>query len=96
MDWVKFLVSAVVGLVSFMNKVASVDCTLAFNYFVQMYLTCLSLQVAVIGSVEMPKADLWVIFAVLSTVVGYCAKTYFTLSLSFSLSHYFFLTIFDS
>ncbi|KAG5252142.1 Disease resistance protein [Salix suchowensis] len=48
MDWVKFLVSAVVGLV------------------------------AVIGSVEMPKADLWVIFAVLSTVVGYCAKTYFT------------------
>ncbi|KAG6785304.1 hypothetical protein POTOM_011034 [Populus tomentosa] len=50
MDWVKFLVSAVVGLV------------------------------AVIGSVEMPKADLWVIFAVLSTVVGYCAKTYFTLS----------------
>ncbi|XP_011006140.1 PREDICTED: uncharacterized protein LOC105112220 isoform X1 [Populus euphratica] len=48
MDWVKFLVSAVVGLV------------------------------AVSGSVEMPKADLWVIFAVLSTVVGYCAKTYFT------------------
>ncbi|KAJ6873674.1 hypothetical protein NC651_032510 [Populus alba x Populus x berolinensis] len=48
MDWVKFLVSAVVGLV------------------------------AVSGSVEMPKADLWVIFAILSTVVGYCAKTYFT------------------
>ena len=41
---------------------------------------CLSLQVAVVGSVEMPKADLWVIFAVLSTVIGYCAKTYFTLS----------------
>uniref|UniRef100_A0A2P2L845 Uncharacterized protein MANES_11G076000 n=1 Tax=Rhizophora mucronata TaxID=61149 RepID=A0A2P2L845_RHIMU len=48
MDWVKFLGSAVVGLV------------------------------AVISSLEMPKADLWVIFAVLSTVVGYCAKTYFT------------------
>ncbi|KAF3435325.1 hypothetical protein FNV43_RR22412 [Rhamnella rubrinervis] len=48
MDWVKFLGSAVVGLV------------------------------AVAGSVEMPKADLWVIFAVLSTVIGYCAKTYFT------------------
>ncbi|KAK4783091.1 hypothetical protein SAY86_007465 [Trapa natans] len=48
MDWVKFLGSAVVGLV------------------------------AVFGSVEMPKADLWVIFAVLSTVIGYCAKTYFT------------------
>ncbi|XP_030512179.1 uncharacterized protein LOC115726450 [Rhodamnia argentea] len=33
---------------------------------------------AVVGSLEMPKADLWVIFAVLSTVIGYCAKTYFT------------------
>ncbi|XP_059449853.1 uncharacterized protein LOC132180885 [Corylus avellana] len=48
MDWVKFLVSAIVGLV------------------------------AVFGSVEMPKGDLWVIFAILSTVIGYCAKTYFT------------------
>lgn len=48
MDWVKFLVSAVVGLV------------------------------AVVGSVEMPKADLWVIIAILSTVIGYCAKIYFT------------------
>ncbi|XP_060667569.1 uncharacterized protein LOC107427967 isoform X2 [Ziziphus jujuba] len=48
MDWVKFLGSAIVGLV------------------------------AVVGSVEMPKADLWVIFAVLSTVIGYIAKTYFT------------------
>ncbi|CAA0813146.1 Protein of unknown function (DUF3754 [Striga hermonthica] len=48
MDWVKFLISAVVGLV------------------------------AVVGSVEMPKADLWVIFAILSTVIGYCAKIYFT------------------
>lgn len=40
-------------------------------------------QVAVVGSVEMPKADPWVIFAVLSTVIGYIAKTYFTLSISF-------------
>ncbi|KAL3630893.1 hypothetical protein CASFOL_023877 [Castilleja foliolosa] len=48
MDWVKFLISAVVGLV------------------------------AVVGSVEMPKADLWVMFAILSTVIGYCAKVYFT------------------
>ncbi|KAF8013066.1 hypothetical protein BT93_I1055 [Corymbia citriodora subsp. variegata] len=31
---------------------------------------------AVVGSLDMPKADLW-IFAVLSTVIGYCAKTYF-------------------
>ncbi|KAJ9189785.1 hypothetical protein P3X46_001039 [Hevea brasiliensis] len=48
MDWVKFLGTAIVGLV------------------------------AVSSSVEMPKADLWVIFAILSTVIGYFAKTYFT------------------
>ncbi|XAR58329.1 hypothetical protein NMG60_11026780 [Bertholletia excelsa] len=48
MDWVKFLGSAIVGLV------------------------------AVVGSLELPKADFWVIFAILSTVIGYCAKTYFT------------------
>ncbi|XP_020214699.1 uncharacterized protein LOC109798733 [Cajanus cajan] len=48
MDWVKFLGSAVVGLV------------------------------AVVSSLEMPTADWWVIIAVLSTVIGYCAKTYFT------------------
>ncbi|CAH9074265.1 unnamed protein product [Cuscuta epithymum] len=48
MDWVKFLISAVIGLV------------------------------AVAGSVELPKADFWVLFAVLSTVIGYVAKTYFT------------------
>ncbi|XP_049383319.1 uncharacterized protein LOC125847697 isoform X2 [Solanum stenotomum] len=48
MDWVKFLVSAIVGLV------------------------------AVVSSLELPKADIWVMFAILSTVIGYCAKTYFT------------------
>ncbi|KAL6135756.1 hypothetical protein ACLB2K_067982 [Fragaria x ananassa] len=48
MDWVKFLVSAVVGLV------------------------------AVISSLEMPNADFWVIIAILSTVIGYCAKIYFS------------------
>ncbi|XP_050234086.1 uncharacterized protein LOC126682436 isoform X2 [Mercurialis annua] len=48
MDWVKFLVSTVVGLV------------------------------ALVSSLEMPNADLWVIFAVLSAVIGYFAKTYFT------------------
>ncbi|KAL7257226.1 hypothetical protein ACSBR1_011033 [Camellia fascicularis] len=47
MDWVIFLGSAIVGLVT------------------------------VVGSLDMPKADLWVIFAILSTVIGYCAKTYF-------------------
>ncbi|XP_004493089.1 uncharacterized protein [Cicer arietinum] len=48
MDWVKFLASAIVGLV------------------------------AVFSSLEMPSADWWVIFAVLSTVIGYIVKTYFT------------------
>ncbi|XP_068665126.1 uncharacterized protein [Aristolochia californica] len=48
MDWVKFLISAVVGLV------------------------------ALVTSLEMPKADIWVIIAILSGVVGYCAKNYFT------------------
>lgn len=46
MDWVKFLVTAVIGLV------------------------------AIVSSLEI-KADPWVVIAVLSTVVGYCAKTYF-------------------
>lgn len=32
------------------------------------------------SSLELPKADIWVMFAILSTVIGYCAKTYFTLS----------------
>ncbi|KAK9272043.1 hypothetical protein L1049_002412 [Liquidambar formosana] len=34
--------------------------------------------VAVVGSLDRPTADLWVIFAILSTVIGYCAKIYFT------------------
>ncbi|KAI8533345.1 hypothetical protein RHMOL_Rhmol10G0001600 [Rhododendron molle] len=34
--------------------------------------------VAVVDSLDIPKADLWVMFAILSTVIGYCAKTHFT------------------
>ncbi|CAN6485632.1 unnamed protein product [Victoria cruziana] len=48
MDWVTFIVSAVVGLVT------------------------------LVSSIEKPKADIWVIIAILSGLVGYCAKTYFT------------------
>ncbi|CAN0876016.1 hypothetical protein LINGRAHAP2_LOCUS11055 [Linum grandiflorum] len=48
MDWVKFLVSALIGLGT------------------------------VIGSLSVPKADIRVIFAILTSVVGYCVKTYFT------------------
>lgn len=48
MDWVKFLVSVVLGLVT------------------------------LISSLEMPKADVWVVAAILSGLVGYCAKIYFS------------------
>ncbi|XP_021895653.1 uncharacterized protein LOC110812981 isoform X2 [Carica papaya] len=48
LDWVKFLVSAAIGLVT------------------------------VISSLSIPKADIRIILAILSTVVGYCVKTYFT------------------
>ncbi|XVF59937.1 hypothetical protein PTKIN_Ptkin08bG0001600 [Pterospermum kingtungense] len=53
MDWVKFLVSAAIGLVT------------------------------VISSLSMPKADIRVILGILSAVVGYCVKTYFSLSVFF-------------
>ncbi|XP_060170369.1 uncharacterized protein LOC132600891 [Lycium barbarum] len=33
---------------------------------------------AVVTSLDMPQADAWVMFAILSTVIGYCAKIYFT------------------
>lgn len=36
------------------------------------------LQVTLVGSLEMPKADVWVVIAILSGVIGYCAKIYFT------------------
>ncbi|ONK56115.1 uncharacterized protein A4U43_C10F4280 [Asparagus officinalis] len=48
MDWVKFLVSVVLGLVT------------------------------LVTSLEMPKADFWVVFAILSGLIGYCAKIYFS------------------
>ncbi|XP_038695080.1 uncharacterized protein LOC119992457 isoform X2 [Tripterygium wilfordii] len=48
LDWVKFLVSALIGLVT------------------------------VISSLSNPKANIRVIMAILSTVIGYCVKTYFT------------------
>ncbi|KAL0728153.1 hypothetical protein Bca4012_024246 [Brassica carinata] len=48
LDWVKFLVSAAIGLVT------------------------------VVSSVSLKKTDIRVIAAILSTVVAYCVKTYFT------------------
>uniref|UniRef100_A0A0D9YJJ3 Aminopeptidase n=1 Tax=Oryza glumipatula TaxID=40148 RepID=A0A0D9YJJ3_9ORYZ len=46
MDWVQFIVSVVIGLVT------------------------------LVSSLEMPKADFWVVVAVLSALAGYCAKIY--------------------
>ncbi|PIA31414.1 hypothetical protein AQUCO_04900011v1 [Aquilegia coerulea] len=48
MDWVQFLVSAVIGLYT------------------------------LVSSLESPKADVWVIIAILSGLIGYCARIYFT------------------
>ncbi|XP_042435906.1 uncharacterized protein LOC122021813 isoform X1 [Zingiber officinale] len=48
MDWVKFLISVVLGLVT------------------------------LVGSLEMLKADIRVAIAILSGLIGYCAKIYFT------------------
>ncbi|ONK72107.1 uncharacterized protein A4U43_C04F15780 [Asparagus officinalis] len=48
MDWVKFLISVVLGLVT------------------------------LVTSLEMPKADFWVVCAILSGLIGYCAKIYFS------------------
>lgn len=48
MDWVQFIVSVVIGLVT------------------------------LVGSLEMPKADFWVVIAILSALAGYCAKIYFS------------------
>lgn len=77
MDWVKFLISAVVGLVSYSIHLSHLTILLVW-YFVSIAAAYFFPQVAVVGSVDMPQADLWVIFAILSTVIGYCAKTYFT------------------
>ena len=41
---------------------------------------CISVQVTVISSLSMSKVDIRVIFAILSTLIGYCAKTYLSLS----------------
>ncbi|EHA8590064.1 hypothetical protein COCNU_scaffold014613G000020 [Cocos nucifera] len=49
MDWVQFLVSGIIGLVT------------------------------LISSLEMPKADIWVVIAIFSGLLGYCAKIYFSM-----------------
>ncbi|XP_010929710.1 uncharacterized protein [Elaeis guineensis] len=48
MDWVKFLVSAALGLAT------------------------------LVSSLQMPTADIWVVIAILSALIGYCSKVYFT------------------
>lgn len=51
---------------------------LHFFYPVGSYLSLPSFQAALISSLEMPKADIWVMIAILSGLGGYCAKIYFT------------------
>ncbi|KAK9052295.1 hypothetical protein SSX86_028924 [Deinandra increscens subsp. villosa] len=46
--------------------------------WVKFIMTAVFGLAAATGSIETPQADFWVIFAVVSTVVGYCAKIYFT------------------
>lgn len=48
--------------------------------FISSYLLLgVSQQAAAFSSLQMSKVDFWVATAVVSTVIGYCAKTYFTL-----------------
>ncbi|KAL5711234.1 hypothetical protein ACHQM5_021712 [Ranunculus cassubicifolius] len=54
-DWVQFLVSAVIGLVT------------------------------LVTSIDSPKADVWVIVAILSALIGYCARIYFTFQQSMAM-----------
>lgn len=52
------------------------------------------MQVAVISSLNAPVVDVWITFAILSTMVGYCAKIYITyvpLSLSLPLHLFWYL-----
>lgn len=66
MDWVKFLASAVVGLVAVFSSL-------------QMQKADQNTEIPKADQdTELPKADVWVVFAILSTVIGYIAKTYFT------------------
>ncbi|KAJ6319663.1 hypothetical protein OIU78_015138 [Salix suchowensis] len=84
-DWVKFIVSAVIGLVSLSIPVKYNEySSLCFDLMVTLALCSSSsffrfiLQITVIGSLSNPKADIRVILAILTSVVGYCVKTYFT------------------
>lgn len=76
MDWVKFLISAVLGLASVSKFLDSYE----YSFFTTI-MNCFKntiFQVALVGSLEMPKADIWVSIAILSGLIGYCAKIYIT------------------
>lgn len=88
MDWLKFLVSAAIGLVSYEHHI----CSFIYMELSQIFLYPLLLsvlQVTVISSLRIPKADIRVIFGILSAVGCYCVKTYLSLSVFF----FFFLLI---
>ena len=90
MDWVKFLGTAIVGLVSikFHSYLGNLG---VFLIIFQFLIPWQYIQVAVVSSLEI-RADLWVVIAVLSTLIGYCAKTYFAYVL-YNLCFCFFIAL---
>ena len=92
MDWVKLSISAVVGLVSliyqscmslhFLNAIVVVQLCGAKSLLMLTRMPLLScvitMQVALFGSTESGKGDVWVLMAILAGIIGYIAKIYFT------------------
>jgi hypothetical protein len=74
MDWVQFIVSVVIGLVSGTESF-SFDSFVILHLLIYLYHIT---QVTLISSLEMPKADFLVVIAILSALAGYCAKIYFS------------------
>lgn len=80
MDWVKFLSSAVIGLVS-LSPFSVLMKLKEYSFLLSSVLTLLLLhflQAALVSSLKKPIADIKVFIALISTLVCYCAKTYFT------------------
>lgn len=90
MDWVKLLISALVGLVSYMFQLWSGIFWISFwfrsynghEFFLLTDVALLTyaddVQVALFGSTEVGEGDVWVLLAILGGIVGYIVKIYFT------------------
>ncbi|KAL9662579.1 hypothetical protein QQ045_027412 [Rhodiola kirilowii] len=75
-DWVKFVVSAVIGLVS--SHFTSFHMQPVHVYFHIHIDPYYILQFTVAKSLNMRKTDIWVIVAILFALCSYCVKTYLT------------------